>query len=299
MKIFVTGAKGQLGRELIQQGSKDGLHLQGIDLPEHDIADSASLKALIEKYSPELVLNAAAFTMVDKAEAEPQLAEAGNHIGPANLSEICKKQKVPLIHISTDFVFDGERRTPYLPDEPMNPLSVYGRTKAAGEEAVRELLPRHLIVRTSWLYASNGANFVATMLRLGREHKKIRVVSDQFGSPTCAADLATALLSMGRQVLKNDGPWGTYHFCGSGITSWHGFAMAIFEQAKSHTALAVEEVEPITTSEYPTPARRPAYSALDCSWTTKDFGIVPRLWQESLEETLPNMLARYPDPKES
>lgn len=291
MKILVTGSKGQLGRELMRQGPQAGLHLHGIDLPEHDIAHAADMQVVMDRWEPDLVINAAAYTQVDKAESEPQLAEAVNHKGPIVLADACRHRDIPLLHVSTDFVFDGERRTPYPTDAPMAPLSVYGRTKAAGEEAVRRRTARHLVVRTSWLYAAVGANFVATMLRLGHEHEKIRVVSDQFGSPTCAADLAAALLAMGRQGLKNDGPWGTYHYCGSGVTSWCGFSAVIFEQARTFTSLAVKVVEPITTSEYPTPARRPAYSALDCTRTAEDFGIAPRPWEESLAETLKKILA--------
>lgn len=291
MKILVTGARGQLGRELMDLAAAAGASLTGIDLPDHDIADRAGMAALFGELQPNLVINAAAYTQVDRAESEPQAAERGNHTGPALLAEICRRHDVPMVHVSTDFVFDGRQRTPYTPDTPPAPLSVYGRTKAAGERAVGRRLHRHLIVRTAWLYRAGGTNFVTTMLRLGRERAAIRVVADQFGSPTCAADLAPALLSMGLQATERDGPWGTFHYCGEGVTSWHGFAGAVFEEARNYTDLAVTDVKAIASSEYPAAARRPAYSALDCSSTTACFGIRPRPWKTSLAETVRKLLA--------
>lgn len=282
MKILVTGSKGQLGTELILQGRNFGFEIIGADLPELDITDINQTRAAVSDSQAFLVINAAAYTAVDKAETEPELAFAVNRDGPANLAESCAGADIPLIHISTDFVFDGKKRTPYLEADALSPVSVYGKSKAAGEDAVRERIKQHIILRTSWLYSVHGYNFVKTMLRLGSEKEVIRVVADQYGCPTSAADLAEAVLRIAAQLRESgEIQWGTYHYCGAGITTWHGFAEAIFELAGKTTA-----AEPIPTAEYPTPAQRPAFSALDCTRIQENFGIGPRPWKKSLKEVV-------------
>jgi dTDP-4-dehydrorhamnose reductase len=282
MKILVTGSKGQLGTELILQGGDFGFEIIGADLPELDITDINQTRAAVSDSQAFLVINAAAYTAVDKAETEQELAFSVNRDGPANLAESCADVNIPLIHISTDFVFDGKKTSPYLETDAVSPVSVYGRSKAAGEDAVRERISEHIILRTSWLYSVQGYNFVKTMLRLGQEKDVIRVVADQYGCPTSAADLAEALLRMAAQLReRSEIQWGTYHYCGQGITTWHGFAEAIFELS-GKTAVA----EPIPTAEYPTPAQRPAFSALDCTRIQEHFGIVPRPWKKSLKEVV-------------
>ena len=194
---------------------------------------------------------------------------------------------IPLFHISTDYVFDGLKKGPYLESDPVSPVSVYGKSKAAGEVEVRNRLRNHIIFRTSWLYGVHGQNFVKTMLHLGREQTVLRVVADQYGCPTYAADLAEAILAIavkyreGQQIA-----WGTYHYCGSGVTNWHGFAEKIFKLARQHDSLNVRTVEPITTAEYPTPAKRPVNSVLDCSLIAKRFDITTRPWPERLARML-------------
>ncbi|MEJ2233181.1 MAG: dTDP-4-dehydrorhamnose reductase [Syntrophobacterales bacterium] len=194
--------------------------------------------------------------------------------------------------MSTDFVFDGEKRGPYHETDQVSPLNVYGKSKAAGEIAVRERLQEHIILRTAWVYGVHGNNFVKTMLRLGREREVVHVVDDQYGCPTYAADLAETILKIAAQFL-DDGQvqWGTYHYCGKGVTSWYGFAEAIFSVAAEYVALRVRQVEPISTAQYPTAARRPANSVLDCSLVERSFGIVPKPWDESLARMLEQVLS--------
>ncbi len=292
MKFIIIGINGQLGWELNRQGRQKGLDVLAVDLPDFDITDQAAVDSLLRKAHADVVINAAAYTAVDRAEKETQLAFSINRDGPAYLAAACARQGAALIHVSTDYVFDGTQKEPYKESDPVSPLGVYGRSKAAGEEEIRRILPAHIIVRTAWLYGVHGNNFVKTMLRLGRERKVVRVVSDQFGCPTAAADLAAAILIIADAIsTKSQVKWGTYHYCGQGATSWHGFAEAIFDLAKKRTSLAVKTVEPITTAEFPTPAQRPANSVLNCSAIKDNFGIQPRPWQQSLAETLHKIVA--------
>jgi len=283
MKLLVIGSNGQLGWELCRRGEKADFEIVPLDLPEFDITDPSTVKKGVSQTGVSLVINAAAYTAVDKAEAEPESVFAVNRDGPAYLASSCMEAGIPLIHISTDYVFDGNKDGPYLETDPVSPLCVYGKSKTAGEIEVRTRLKEHIILRTSWLYGIHGQNFVKTMLRLGQEKEELSVVADQYGSPTYAADLAEAILAIadylrqGRQI-----PWGTYHYCGMGETTWHGFAKNIFDLARKYDSLIVNKVVPITTAEYPTPAKRPANSVLACSLITKHFGIQPRPWQESL-----------------
>ena len=199
---------------------------------------------------------------------------------------------IPLLHISTDYVFDGQKQGAYLVTDPVSPLSVYGKSKAAGEKEVREYLKEHFILRTGWVYGVHGHNFVKTILRLGREREVVQVVSDQYGCPTYAADLAEAILKITARFLGGRKVhWGTYHYCGKGVTTWHGFAEAILALANQYTSLKVKRIEPIITAEYPTPAKRPANSVLDCSLVEKEFGIRSRPWSESLAQMIQEMFS--------
>jgi dTDP-4-dehydrorhamnose reductase len=192
-----------------------------------------------------------------------------------------------MIHVSTDYVFDGKKNEPYVEDDPVLPLGVYGKSKAAGERAIDSLLQKHIIIRTSWLYGVYGLNFVKTMIRLGKERQELSVVSDQFGCPTSATDLAAAILAIAEHVFKASQPaWGTYHFCGGGITTWHRFAETIFEIASRIQSAKPPVVRPITTLEYPTQAERPAYAALNCDRIRHSFGVKQKPWQQSLEEVI-------------
>jgi dTDP-4-dehydrorhamnose reductase len=229
-----------------------------------------------------MVMNAAAYTAVDQAESDAARAFAVNRDGAAHVAAACARAKIPLIHASTDFVFDGRNGAPYVETDAVHPLSVYGLSKAEGEAGIRSLIEEHVIVRTSWLYSRWGKNFVKTMLQLGREREILRVVDDQRGSPTHAADLAGAVLAIATRIRDKRVSWGTYHYCGGGETTWHGFAVKIFELARHREVLRVKKVLPIKTSEFPSPARRPAYSVLDCSLIKNVFGITSPPWTESL-----------------
>jgi dTDP-4-dehydrorhamnose reductase len=280
----IIGSNGRLGWELVRRGESRGMQILALDYPEIDIRDLASIDACFDSKKIDCVINAAAYTAVDRAESEPQAAFAVNRDGPANLARRCHDRGIPLIHVSTDYVFDGTKQGAYIEEDPVAPLGVYGESKAAGEAEVRKRLPEHFILRTAWLCGVHGHNFVKTMLKLGREKDSLRVVSDQFGCPTIAADLAEAILEVVRQAEKNQSvKWGTYHYCGAGKTSWHGFATAIFEIARQYEKFAIENVLPISTVEYPTPVKRPANSVLDCTKIERYFGIQPRPWRKSLK----------------
>lgn len=285
--VLIVGANGQLGWELVQQCRHQGMHLLALDCPGIDIADESSAYSCLAPLPARILVNAAAYTAVERAESEPVAAFAVNREGAKNLARYCKERQIPLIHISTDYVFDGSKKGAYVEDDPVAPIGVYGRSKEGGEAEVRGLVESHLIIRTAWLYGVHGQNFVKTMLKLGRERETLRVVADQWGCPTYAADLAAAVLKIvGLYLAGNKIAWGTYHYCGTGETSWHGFSEAIFELARKHESLKVKAITPITTAEYPTPARRPANSVLDCSKIERHFAILPRPWKESLTEMI-------------
>jgi dTDP-4-dehydrorhamnose reductase len=292
MKILVFGSGGQLGYELMRRGQGLNLTMHGVDYPQTDITVKTQVIKAFAEYRPQLVLNAAAYTNVDGAESEPELAMAINREGPANIARLCAENKIPLVHISTDYVFDGTKGSPYLEKDPVSPVGVYAQSKAEGETTLRSLLDELIILRTAWLYGSHGHNFVKTILKLAREKAEIRVVSDQYGSPTSAADLAETILTIA-DILRQPAAvkWGTYHYCGRGIISWHEFAQAIVDIGRHHTKIRTNRVEPIKTVDYPTRAVRPAFSALDCGLLNENFGISPKPWRESLKITIQEILA--------
>ncbi|MEH6470973.1 MAG: dTDP-4-dehydrorhamnose reductase [Halopseudomonas sp.] len=262
MKLLLTGADGQFGRCL--QDRAGDHELIALNRQRLDITDSQAVSECLYKHLPEVVINGAAYTNVDRAEAEAELAYAVNRDGPANLAKVCAEIDIPLIHISTDYVFDGTATIPYKPDDPVNPLGVYGKSKWAGEEAIRAVHAKHLIIRTSWLFSEYGNNFVKTMLRLAKERDEIRVVDDQVGCPTYAGHLAEAVLVLVEQVKSTAfKAWGTYHFTGDRAVSWYEFAVIIFETAVKQGLIPRRPVVmPIKTSEYQALTTRPAYSVL-------------------------------------
>lgn len=288
MKILVIGSNGMLGRHLVARLQATEHTILKPAHSELDIGVSRSVFAGIGRAHPDLVINCAAYTAVDKAESEAHNASLLNREGAKNLALACKDEGIGLIHISTDYVFDGTSELPYKEDDPANPLSVYGKTKWDGEEAIRSRLPHHLIVRTAWLYGVHGQNFVKTMLRLARDNEELRVVGDQYGCPTWTGDLASALTTIVEHIAEHKEylKWGTYHFCGAGRVNWHGFAEAVINEASRHEVLKAKRIIPIPTSEYPTPARRPRWSVLDCSKIAKNFGVAPRSWQQGLAEMI-------------
>jgi dTDP-4-dehydrorhamnose reductase len=289
--MLITGANGQLGRELVRQGRALNIALHAFKRQELDITLPNQVNTIVAKASPSLVVNAAGYTNVDTAETEAELAFEVNKIAPGYLARCCADRNIALLHISSDYVFDGLKGKPYHETDPIAPLGIYGQSKAQGEAAIRSVLKNHIILRTSWLYSVYRHNFVKTMLGLGTQKKIVPVVADQFGSPTSAADLAAAVLTIAAKIGSAADPdWGTYHYCGNGVTSWHGFAKEVLQLASSYVPLQTKHVEAITTAEYPTPAKRPPYSALDCSRIKKVFGIDPKPWQESLKRTIDRIL---------
>ena len=279
--IAVFGANGQLGRELMAMCAARGIPATGFFRTDADIADFAQVKAALLRVKPRLVVNTAAFTAVDKAESEVEAAEAGNIAGPENLARAAAELGLPIVHFSTDYVFDGNKAGAYVESDAIAPIGVYARTKAEGEARVRAANAHHIIVRTAWVYGQYGANFLKTMLRLAGERNELRVVADQRGCPTATADLAEAVLAVDRSLQAGAKPWGTYHFASSEVTNWHGFASAIVA-AQAPLTGKHPKVTAITTADYPTPAPRPAYSVLDNCKLRDTFGIALPDWRTGL-----------------
>ncbi|HEL3220748.1 TPA: dTDP-4-dehydrorhamnose reductase [Stenotrophomonas maltophilia] len=293
MTVLVFGGNGQVGQELLRAlaplgnvvaTTRSGALPDGSACETADFGQPESLPALLDRLQPSIVVNAAAYTAVDRAEQEVDAAFAANAQAPGMIARWCAAHGVPFVHYSTDYVFDGQGSAPYREDEPTAPLGVYGTSKRDGEEAVRAAGGRHLIFRTAWVYASHGANFLRTMLRVGAERDVLRVVADQIGTPTPAALIADVTA----QALQHPGRLsGTWHLTASGQTSWHGFAEAIFADALATGALVkVPTVEAISSSGYPTPAKRPAWSVLDNRKLQQDFGIVLPAWQDGLKRVM-------------
>jgi dTDP-4-dehydrorhamnose reductase len=283
MKILIAGAAGQVGRALlscIPQGSS----VQGLTHADLDIGDANSVMERARAERPDVVICAGAYTAVDRAESEPELAARVNIEGPRNLAQAAREIGARLVHISTDFVFDGSASTAYRPDSPTNPLSVYGRTKLAGEQAVRSVLPdRSVIVRTAWVYAAQGKNFMRTMLRLMESKGHVRVVADQIGTPTAAISLARVLWALADRADLS----GLYHWTDAGVASWYDFAIAIAEEGAALGLLPTTvRVDPITTADYPTPARRPAFSVLDNRAAIAAMALTPQHWRAALRTEL-------------
>lgn len=287
-RILVTGVPGQVGTELLRRTRPDDMDIRGFTREELDITDAGAVAAAVLDF--DLVVNAAAYTAVDQAETLRDLAYAVNARGPGLLAEACASNGIPMIHISTDYVFDGAKDGPWDEDDPVAPISVYGASKEAGERAIRAAHEGHVILRTSWLYAAHGHNFVRTMLRLGKQHKSLRVVNDQVGAPTAAGDVAATILVIADKVLGgHGGPFGTYHYTSDGQTSWCGFADAIFECAEARWGWR-PRVESIRTVDYPTPAARPANSVLACGKIIEAFDPPRRPWRVALEQVMTELL---------
>jgi dTDP-4-dehydrorhamnose reductase len=290
MRILVLGSGGQLGFELMRGPWPDGWSVSGLPRRDLDVTDSGAVDRAVEASCCGLVVNTAGYTAVDRAESDSPAAFAVNRNGAAHVAKACANVGIPLMHISTDYVFDGTKRDPYAEDDPVAPINVYGASKAAGEDEVRRRTAHHVILRTSWLYGAQGNNFVKTMLRLGREQRELRVVNDQIGSPTAAGDLAAVITQISFRIATTSLPWGTYHLCGAGATTWHGFARRIFD-LRTSGAKPAPTIRPISSHEFNAPARRPPNSRLDCRRVEKVFGIVCPPWEASLARWLPDIEA--------
>lgn len=287
--IVVFGANGQLGSELQREAARRGMALHAISRSAVDIADAGAVAAALERVQPSLVVNAAAYTRVDDAESEREKAMLGNVTGPKVLAECCAERGAALIHISSDYVFDGTKRGAYSENDQVAPIGFYGKTKAYGEEAVRNSLDRHVILRVSWLYGEFGSNFLKTMLRLASQREEISVVADQHGCPTSTRDVTNAILAITERVRGREEVFGTYHFAGDGATTWHGFASAAIGKFAELNNKAVR-VKAITTDQYPTRTKRPENSVLSCEKFERVFGFRGRPWQQEVEEVAESLI---------
>ena len=287
MRVLVTGAQGQVGYELLKRVPA-GFSVFGYGSQNLDVSDDEQVQAVFEALKPELVINAAAYTAVDKAETDVERAYAVNADGVGFLATAAEKMGIPLLHISTDYVFSGDGDRPYTPDDVTGPTGVYGLSKLSGETQLLEHCSRHLVLRTSWVFGEHGNNFVKTMLRLGRDRDTLSVVADQHGGPTSAGSIADTLWALA-SIFQREGrlEWGVYHYSGFPACSWYDFANEIFTQAVS---LGLLEKSPnlnaITTAQYPTPAKRPQWSVLDCQKLVDAHGLLPRNWRQELQHVL-------------
>jgi dTDP-4-dehydrorhamnose reductase len=288
-KILLIGNQGQLGQELQPLLEPLG-KVVAVGRKEMDLTQRNLIVKLIEENQPDLIINAAAYTAVDKAETETEIAMAVNGEAPTIMAQSAEKIGATLLHVSTDYVFDGSKNTPYTEEDVTNPISAYGKSKLAGEEGIQTTKADYYILRTAWVYGTYGkGNFVKTMLRLGKEREELGIVSDQVGTPTWTKDIALAITKLSRLSLENgEKPaTGIYHFTNSGVASWYDLAIAIFEEGKKlGFPLKIRRVAPITTAEYPTPAKRPAYSVLSNRKLNKILGTYPPYWRDSLRQML-------------
>ena len=290
MHVLVLGGAGQVGTELRAYGWPEGVSVHAPGRDALDITDEAAVARALSERDYAAVINTAAYTAVDKAESEIAAAWRLNALAPAILAAATAAKKIPLVHVSTDYVFDGSGEGAYEPDAPIGPTSVYGASKAAGEMAVRTGNPRHAIVRTAWVVSPHRGNFVKTMLRLAGERDKLTVVNDQHGCPTSAADLAAALATIALRLAQDEAaPAGTFHYVNLGATTWHGFAEAIVAGGARRGGRSVP-VEGIPSSAYPTPAKRPANSQLSTATLTGAYGIAPRPWSQALDDILDRLI---------
>jgi dTDP-4-dehydrorhamnose reductase len=289
--VLVFGGQGQVGRAFAEASPPEGWRVVTVGHAEADVTDPGAVEAALRAHRPTTVVNAAAYTAVDKAESERDIAMHINCDAAGIVARATAAARVPIIHISTDYVFDGSKAGPWHEEDDVRPLGVYGASKEAGERQVRESNPQHLIVRTSWVFGAHGNNFVKTMLRLAETRDELRIVADQHGRPTDAADIARGLLAMAvrLQIKPPRAPYGTFHFAGKRATTWFGFAEAIFEEAAKRGVRAPQLV-PIATAEYPTPAKRPANSVLSCAKVESVYGVIPQPWLTGLTATLDRLV---------
>lgn len=283
LKIAVTGANGQLGRKVVEQ-LKETVLLRAYGRVDLDISDERQVNEILGDFAPDIIINAAAYTAVDKAEVETELADKQNHQAPMYLAKIAEKLDAVLIHVSTDYVFDGLQNKPYIENDIPAPKNVYGNSKLKGELAVQTFCKKHIIIRTSWVFSEYGNNFAKTMLRLAEQKNELSVVADQVGGPTYAGDIAAAIKKIIEKVSSATiVPWGVYHYCGLPYVNWFEFSEAIFCAAIENNVITKAPIlNAIKTESYPTPAKRPAFSKLDCSKIASVFDISPSDWQSAL-----------------
>ncbi|WP_294644813.1 dTDP-4-dehydrorhamnose reductase [uncultured Aureimonas sp.] len=291
MRIVVTGRQGQVVSALLERGPAAGVDVVALGRPDLDLTDAASIRAAVSAARPNAIVSAAAYTAVDKAESEPDLAFAVNAEGAGALAAAAADFGVPIVHLSTDYVFSGEKTEPYVESDPTGPVSVYGRSKLEGERRVAEAQPNHAILRTAWVYSPFGANFLKTMLRLGETRDAVNVVADQHGTPTSALDIADAVIAVAQRLAADPDPnlRGIFHLTGSGEATWADFADVIFAGSEARTGKRVT-VGRIGTADYPTPARRPANSRLSGEKLGRVYGLVLPDWRQSTKAVLDRLL---------
>ena len=297
MRIMITGARGQLGRDVTTAAAIDrGYDTLALPRSSLDITHPDSVDQAFEENIPDLVVNCAAYTAVDRAEQDMETALAVNREGPSNLAVACRRQAIPLIHVSTDYVFAGAGNSAYTETDAVRPVNAYGASKLAGEQEIQKITDRFIILRTAWLFGIHGRNFVKTMLELGQARKSLRVIDDQIGSPTFAGHLAAAIMTIAEHYCRQRKlPWGIYHYGGQPPVSWHEFAEYIFETARARGCpLSIERVEAIPTSAYPLPAKRAANSRLDCGKIERLFGLPAPSWPSGVEAVVADWLRSRP-----
>ena len=293
--VIVFGGGGQVGLEVSDlaqslSASNSSLSIMTFNSQAGDITNEDLIRNIFTEQHPACVINCAAYTAVDKAESEAPQAFAVNRDGAANLARCCKTFNIPLLHVSTDYVFDGEQSTPYRESDATHPLNVYGESKLQGEQAIREILEQHIILRTSWVFGQYGNNFVKTMLRLAQDREELGIVADQTGCPTPACAIAQTLVAISQRVLAGEAlAWGTYHYAGSPSLSWFDFATHIFQLAHEISGMKIPHLNPIPTSAYPTPAQRPQQTIMECDKIKRVFGIEPANWQAELRTVIESL----------
>lgn len=289
-KILLTGAKGQLGNEIVNLAKNLNLTLYPVTHTQLNITNLEKIEYVLATIKPNYIINAAAYTEVDKAEKESELAFSVNALGVKNLAKIAQKYNITLLHISTDYIFDGQKKNAYSEEDEAQPLSAYGLSKLSGENFLRDIWYKHIILRVSWVFGVFGNNFVKTIIRLAGERNELRIITDQKGAPTYAGDIAQALLKIIECLDKGQTDWGTYHYTGTPALSWYEFAKKIVNEAKQHQQFILKEIIPITASEYPSIAHRPFNSELACQKITQTFNIKPNNWSDGLHKVIKILL---------
>lgn len=283
-KILLTGANGQLGNEIINLAKNRNLKLYPVMRTQLNITNLEQIEYVLATIKPNYIINAAAYTAVDKAEKESELAFSINALGVKNLAKIAQEYDIPLLHISTDYIFDGQKKDAYFEEDEAQPLSIYGKSKLSGENLLREIWYKHIILRVSWVFGSYGNNFVKTILRFANEQTELRIIADQKGAPTYAGDIAQTLLTIVKCLHNNQLEWGTYHYTGTPALSWYEFAKKIIDEAQQHNHLMVKKVIPISTLDYPSIAHRPSNSELACGKILRIFDVKPNNWVLGLKK---------------
>jgi dTDP-4-dehydrorhamnose reductase len=286
VKILLTGANGQLGKEIVNLAANFKLELYAFSRNQLNITEFKQLNSAITAIKPNYIINAAAYTAVDKAETEHELAYAVNASGVKYLAQLAREYDIPLLHISTDYIFDGQKKMAYAEEDKTNPLSIYGQSKLSGENWLRETWYKHIILRVSWVFGAYGDNFVKTILRLAKERSELSIIADQKGAPTYAGDIAQTLLKIVECLQNGQTDWGTYHYTGTPTTSWYAFAKKIIDAAQQLDKLMLKKIIPIAALEYPSIAHRPANSELACDKIERVFQIKPNNWSEGLNKVI-------------